>query len=88
MKEVELPIAPLYDVTFDTLRELKEAVDAAYEELGNVKIRGDYVEFFEVAYREKTPEEIECEKLAEKRTRDTVRLQWESVAKSYGWKYD
>ena len=80
MKEVELPIAPLYDVTFDTLWELKEAVDKAYKKLGNVEIRGNCVEFFEVAYLEKTPEEIESERKA--------REDWERTAKAYGWKYE
>ena len=85
MKEVELPIATLYDVTFDTLWELKEAVDKAYEELGNITISGDVVKFFGISYREKTPEEIQCEKLMEK---ENARRNWEIVAKKYGWKYE
>ena len=88
MKEVELPIASLYDVAFDTLLELKDAVDKAYEKRGNVKIRGDYVEFFEVAYREKTPEEIESERKAKLDYEAGVRKNWETTAKAYGWKYE
>jgi hypothetical protein len=88
MKEVELPITSLYDVSFDSLLELKEAVDKAYEKRGNVKIRGDYVEFFEISYREKTPEEIECEKLTAKYEKENARRNWEIVAKKYGWKYE
>jgi uncharacterized protein VirK/YbjX len=88
MKEVERSIYPLYDVTFDTLWEFKKAVDAAYEELGNVKIRGNYVEFYEVAYREKTPEEIESERRAELKYKAGVRKDWEATAKVYGWKYE
>lgn len=88
MKEVERSIYPLYDVTFDTLWEFKKAVDAAYEELGNVKIRGNYVEFYEVAYQEKTPEEIESERRAELKYKAGVRKDWEATAKVYGWKYE
>jgi hypothetical protein len=53
-----------------------------------VKIRGDYVEFFEISYREKTPEEIECEKLTAKYEKENARRNWEIVAKKYGWKYE
>ena len=88
MKQVVTPIDSLYDVVFDTLLELKEAVDRAYEELGNVRISGDVVEFFGISYREKTPEEIQCEKLTEKYEKENARRNWEIVAKKYGWKYE
>ena len=88
MKRVVTPIDSLYDVVFGTLWELKEAVDKAYEELGNVAITGDVVEFLEISYREKTPEEIECEKLTTKYEKENARRNWEIVAKKYGWKYD
>ena len=88
MKQVVTPIDSLYDVVFGTLWELKEAVDKAYEELGNVTISGDVVEFFEIVYREKTPEEIECEKLMAKYEKENASRNWELVAKKYGWKYD
>ena len=88
MKEVVTPIDSLCYVNFDTLWELKEAVDQAYEELGNVTISGNYVEFYEVAYREKTPEEIESERKAKLDYEAGVRKNWETTAKAYGWKYE
>ena len=88
MKQVVAPIDSLYDVVFDTLLELKEAVDRAYEELGDVRISGDVVEFFKIVYREKNPEEIKYEALMAKYEEENARRNWEATAKAYGWKYE
>ena len=89
MKSVITPIAGLYDIKYNTLGELKRAVDSAYNELGDVETRGVY-RLFEssVTYRESTPEEIEGERRAALRTIEYARKQWEATAKVYGWNYE
>lgn len=87
MKQMVAPIESLYDIEFDTLLELKDAVNKVYEEIGNVEVVGD-IAMHSITYREKTPEEIESEREAKLKYEAGVRKNWEATAKAYGWKYE
>ena len=89
-KRVYRPIYGLFNSYVCTLGQLKELVDAAVIEHGDVELAGwEYsIELEAVTYREKSHEEIEKEQEYQQRLLAKEREEWEEIAIKHGWKYE